>query len=83
MRRLIRLGRPVGPEDEALARDYARFQKTRIWNRWFWVWFVPGLLVALGVAASIHPLVVGVVLALSAQAVFTHRNLARRAARPI
>lgn len=78
VRRLVRLGRPLddGPE-AALAVAYARFQRSRAWARTFWIWFVPGVVLALAVASSIHPILIGVVLALAAQAVFTHRNLRR------
>lgn len=78
LRRMVRLGMPLADSEHvALGVAYARFQRGRIWARLFWLWFVPGLLLALGVALRIHPLVVGVVLALSAQAVFAHRNLGR------
>lgn len=78
LRRLVRLGMPLDDRGEAaVAVAYARFQRGRIWARLFWVWFVPGLILALGVALRIHPVVVGVVLALAAQAVFAHRNLGR------
>ncbi len=78
LRRLVRLGMPVAdPGDARIAVAYARFQQSRIWARLFWVWFVPGLILAMGVAMQIHPVMVGVVLALAAQAVFAHRNLGR------
>jgi hypothetical protein len=48
--------------------------------RYFWLWFVPGLLVATSVAYRIHPIALGAVLALPAQAVVRWCNL-RRAAR--
>lgn len=81
LRRLVRLGRPVDdPTEAALATAYARFQRTRIWAQLFWLWFVPGVVLALGVATQIHPLVVGVVLAMAAQAVYARRNLKRAAA---
>ncbi len=38
---------------------------------------VPGLVLALGVAVRLHPVMVGIVLALAAQAAFAHRNLGR------
>ena len=82
IRRMVRLGRPLEGEEAALAVGYAQFQRTRLWTRFFWLWFVPGLVLALGIAASIHPLVIGIVLALAAQAVLADRNLrvtARRA----
>lgn len=78
LRRMVRMGMPlVGAEEAALAVAYARFQRRRVWARLFWAWFVPGLVLALGVALRMHPMVVGVVLALGAQAVFAHRNLRR------
>lgn len=78
LRRLVRLGMPVDDQADArLAVAYARFQRSRIWARLFWLWFVPGIILAMGVALRIHPLVVGVILALAAQAVFAHRNLRR------
>lgn len=78
MRRLVRIGRPLeGGAEAAIAAGYARFQRSRMWVRLFWLWFVPGLLVALAIAARIHPVVVGVVLALAAQAVYARWNLTR------
>ena len=78
LRRVVRLGRRLETRDEAaLAVGYAQFQRTRIWSRLFWVWFVPGLVIALGIATQIHPVAVGIVLALAGQAVFARRNLRR------
>lgn len=83
IRRLVRLGRPLASVEETeLAAGYAAFQRSRIWFRVFWLWFVPGLFLALGVATQIHPLMIGVVLALAAQAVFARRNLGRAARTP-
>src|SRR5262245_63370369 len=82
IRRLVRLGRPItDPSEAAVAAAYARFQCRRPWIRFFWVWFVPGLVIALGIAARIHPVVVGAVLALGAQAVFAWYNLRRSSSR--
>jgi hypothetical protein len=78
MRRLVRIGRPLEDRREAeVAVAYARFQQSRAWIRLFWLWFVPGVVVAMGIASQIHPVVVGAVLALAAQAVFAHWNLSR------
>ena len=52
---------------------------TRPWIRFFWLWFVPGIVLALGTAAQIHPVVIGIVLALAAQAVYGWFNLRRTA----
>ena len=78
LRRLVRIGRlPEDPEEARLATEFAAYQRTRMWVRYFWVWFVPGLLLALSVAVLIHPLVIGIVLASAGQAVLTRRNAAR------
>lgn len=71
LRRLVRIGRrPEEPHLAALVGPYARAQLARPWLRWFWVWFVPGLAIVLGAAAGVHPVLVGVVIALAAQAVY-------------
>ena len=77
IRRMVRLGRARALEGDeaAIAVEYAQFQKSRMWTRYFWFWFVPGLIVALGVATTIHPIVIGIVLAMAAQAVLANRNL--------
>jgi hypothetical protein len=80
LRRLVRMGRPI--EDAHLARlaaEYAAYQSERPWMRLFWIWFVPGVLVALSIAAGIHPVLIGVVLALGAQAVLAKFNLRKTA----
>lgn len=80
VKRLVRIGRSI--DDPKLARvavGYARYQRSRIWARFFWAWFAPGVIVALAVASQVHPLALGVVLALAAQAVLTNRNLRKRA----
>lgn len=78
IRRLVRMGRVLeSPEQARLGVRYAEVQRGRIWIRTFWVWFVPGLLLSLGVASRIHPVLVGIVLALAAQAVMARRNLGR------
>lgn len=78
LRRLVRLGRPLDdPDEAALAVGYAKFQRSRPWIRFFWLWFVPGLIVALGIATTLHPVVIGAVLALGGQAVFAQWNLRR------
>lgn len=78
LRRLVRIGRlPEDPAEARLAAEFAAHQRTRMWWRYFWVWFVPGLLLALGVAVLIHPVVIGIVLASAGQAVLTRRNATR------
>ena len=79
LRRLVRMGRPVEAEHANLVGAYARFQQSRLWSRLFWLWFVPGIVLALGVAVRIHPVVIGIVIAMAAQALFARRNLRRSA----
>ncbi len=84
LRRLVRIGGKV--EDPTLARlapAYAQMQLQRVWMRLFWLWFIPGTLIALSVAATIHPVFVGIVIAMAAQAAWAHfslRKVARRSA---
>jgi hypothetical protein len=82
LRRVVRMGRKIDePQLAELGTAYARYQVARPWIRFFWLWFVPGLVIALGVAAQIHPIFVGIVIVLAAQAVwaqFSLRRLARQ-----
>jgi Flp pilus assembly protein TadB len=80
LRRLVRTGRRVDdPQLAPLVGPYARHQMERLWVRFFWLWYLPGLLVALGIAVQIHPILIGVVIALGAQGVWAQFNLRRRA----
>lgn len=81
LRRLVRMGRSVdSPELSRITQDYARWQLRRPWMRLFWLWFVPGIFFVLLVSAQIHPVLLGVTIALGAQAVWAWFNL-RKAAR--
>jgi hypothetical protein len=82
VRRLARIGR-IAPDspDEPLAVAMARMQTSRPWWRFFWLWFIPGVFIALGVAMQMHPLMIGVVLACAGQAILTRRNIGRLARR--
>ncbi len=80
MRRLVRMGRSVDdPELAQLAPAYARDQMQRPWMRLFWLWFVPATFLALGATAGIHPVLVGAVIALAAQAAWGWFNLRKTA----
>jgi hypothetical protein len=82
IRRVVRLGQALEGTDAQVASWYATTQCGRLGMRWFWMWFLPGLLLALTTATQIHPVMIGVVLALGAQALFARRNLRRAAAAP-
>jgi hypothetical protein len=83
LRRMVRIGRTG--DDPALAPIaplYAQHQLTRPWIRLFWLWFVPGIFLVLSTVAKIHPILVGVTIALGAQAVWAYfclRKIARSA----
>ena len=62
-----------------LVGAYARHQVARPWVRFFWLWYLPGLAIALGVASQIHPVVLGAVLALGAQGVWAQISIKRAA----
>lgn len=82
LRRLVRIGRSHhDPDLSRLAPAYAQWQLQRIWMRLFWIWFVPGIFIVLLLSAQIHPILVGVTIALGAQAVWAWANLRKAAAR--
>ncbi len=81
LRRLVRIGRSADdPELARIAPAYAQWQMQRLWMKTFWLWFVPGIFIVLLLSAQIHPILVGVTIALGAQAVWAYVNL-RKAAR--
>lgn len=80
LRRLVRMGRKVEePELAPLAPAYAQWQLQRPWMRFFWLWFVPGIFVVLAITAQIHPILIGVTIALGSQAVWAYINLRKLA----
>lgn len=80
IRRLVRIGRPQeNTADAEFAVRFADYQRSRNWYRLFWLWFIPLLIGGLVAAVMIHPLVVGVVGGLAANAVFVRRSYRRSA----
>lgn len=78
IRRLVRVGRPQEtPADAVLAVGFADHQRARLWYRFFWLWFPLLVLGGLYAAMSIHPLVVGMMLAVAANAFLVRWNFAR------
>lgn len=80
IRQLVRFGWTIENRKEAaLAADYARYLQTRAWARRFWLWYPFVLMAALLAAAQIHPIAIGIVIALGIQTVLAQRNIRRRA----
>lgn len=83
LRRLVRMGRRIDEPELAhlahLAPSYAQWQMRRPLMRFFWLWFVPGIFIVLGLTAQIHSILVGVTIALGAQAVYAYINLRKLA----
>jgi hypothetical protein len=80
LRRLVRMGRRIDdPALAPLATQYAQRQRARPWVRFFWVWFIPGALIAVAAASRVHPVLVGAALVLAGEAVFAYFNLRKRA----
>jgi hypothetical protein len=78
IRRLIRVGRQQQTVDDArLAVGYAAYQRTRPWFRWFWAWYPVLTLGALFAAGFVHPLVVGLVFGVAANALLVIRGYRR------
>ncbi|MEO5680020.1 MAG: hypothetical protein ABIS47_10165 [Acidimicrobiales bacterium] len=78
LRRTVRMGRPMASRDEAgMAVAFARYQRTQPWYKLFWVLFIPGLVVSLAVASTLHLAVVGIVLAVAAQGAWGWISLRR------
>ncbi len=78
LRRLVRIGRPgADVADAELAVGFARYQRDRKLWRWFWAWFSVAMVLALLTAATIHPLVIGVALAIGGQTVLAWWNYRR------
>lgn len=78
IRRLVRIGREQEDARHArLAVGFAAHQRTRPWYRFFWLWF-PVLVVA-GVIAGfgLHPIVLGMILALAGNALLVRRAFRR------
>lgn len=78
IRRLARIGRPQADRADAeLAVGFVAHQTQRPWYRWFWVWFVPVMILGVLGAATIHPIVIGIVGGLGANAFLVRFNFGR------
>ena len=75
IRRLVRIGRQQeNATDARLAVGFAAYQRTRPWYRLFWLWFVPMIVAGTIAGFALHPILIGVVLAVAGNAVLVRRN---------
>ena len=78
VRRLVRIGRQQeNAADARMAVGFAAYQRTRPWYRYFWLWIIP--LFAAGVIAgfALHPILIGVVLAVCGNAFLVRRGFSK------
>ena len=75
IRRLVRIGRQQeNATDARLAVGFAAYQRTRPWYRYFWLWFIPMIVAGTIAGFALHPILIGVVLAVAGNAVLVRRN---------
>lgn len=78
VRRLVRIGRAQENADDArLAVGFAAYQRTRGWYRNFWLWFVPLIVAGVIAGLSVHPILLGMVLAAAGNALLVRRAFKR------
>jgi hypothetical protein len=78
IRRLVRNGRlQESVADARLAAGFAAYQRSRPWYRFFWLWLPIVTVGALVAASLVHPLVIGMVLAVAGNGIFVRRNFRR------
>lgn len=75
IRRLVRIGRQQeNASDARLAVGFAAYQRSRPWYRYFWLWIVPLIVAGMIAGFALHPILIGVVLAVAGNAVLVRRN---------
>jgi len=75
IRRLVRIGRQQeNATDARLGVGFAAYQRTRPWYRLFWLWFVPMIIAGTIAGFALHPILIGVVLAVAGNAILVRRN---------
>ena len=78
IRRLVRIGRAQEDvADARLAVGFASYQRTRGWYRHFWLWFVPLIVAGVIAGLSVHPILLGMVLAAAGNALLVRRAFKR------
>ena len=78
IRRLVRIGRQQENADDArLAVGFARYQRTRPWYRLFWLWLIPLIVAGVIAGFALHPILIGVVLAVAGNAFLVRRGFSK------
>ncbi len=80
VRRMVRTGQRFKPGEGDLARmgvAYSRYQLSKPWQRLFWLWFLPALVVSFSAGLRIHELAAGAVLGAALLAWNARRSLKR------
>lgn len=80
VRRIVRTGQRFKADEQDLAQmgvGYARYQLSKPWQRLFWVWFLPALVLSFSAGLRVHELVAGAVLGAALLAWSARRNLKR------
>lgn len=80
VRRMVRTGQRFKAGEKELARmgvAYSRYQMSKPWQRLFWIWLPPALVLAFSAGMRIHELIAGAVLGAALLAWSARRNLKR------
>lgn len=80
VRRMVRTGQRFKPEERDLAAvgvAYSRYQLSKPWQRLFWLWFLPALVISFSAGLRVHELVAGAVLGAALLAWNARRSLKR------
>ena len=74
----VRIGRQQENADDArLAVGFARYQRTRPWYRLFWLWLIPLIVAGVIAGFALHPILIGVVLAVAGNAFLVRRGFSK------
>ena len=78
IRRLVRIGRQQeNASDARLAVGFAAYQRSRPWYRFFWLWMIPLFVAGVIAGFALHPILIGIVLALCGNAVLVRRGFSK------
>lgn len=78
VRRLVRIGRQQeNAADARMAVGFAAYQRTRPWYRFFWLWITPLFVAGVIAGFALHPILIGIVLAVCGNAILVRRGFSR------